>query len=227
MSGWANRVVKALDDDDVEDSDGSSSSYSNEHVDNAVKLEIQAHDHLLFGAPSPDVHLPSMHPDQVQIFRLWQIYLDNVNSLLKVSHAPTLQTRIIDAASDVEHVSPALEALMFSIYSAAVQSMTDDECFVSFRLSRDHLLARYQVACKQALLKCAPWRSNDGDGLTALYLYLVRICLVPAPQRIASISVDKSAALGIGWTSSRSTVSRMHGSCCDSNSTAHGHALRV
>lgn len=177
MSARANRVIKALGDNDDDDSDGNSSSYSYEQADNPVKLEIQAHDYLLFGAPNPDVHLPFMHPDQVQIFRLWQIYLDNVNSLLKISHAPTLQARIIDAASGVENIGPALEALMFSIYSAAVLSMTDDECLGSFRLPRDHLLARYQIACKQALLKCAPWRSNDIDGLTALYLYLVRISL--------------------------------------------------
>jgi hypothetical protein len=187
-------------------------------------LAIQAHDHLLFGAPNPDVHLPSMHPGQVQIFRLWQIYLDNVNPLLKVTHTPTMQPRIIDAAGDVGNIGEALEALMFSIYCAAVLSMTDDECFVSFRLSRDHLLARYQVACKQALLKCSPWRSNSVDCLTALYLYLVRL----SPPRMLSripTSAHESSALGLGCTAGRSTISRMHGRRCDSHRTAHGHAL--
>ncbi|KAK4248227.1 hypothetical protein C7999DRAFT_31281 [Corynascus novoguineensis] len=167
------RVTKALDDDDDDGSDGNSSSY--DHADDNVKLAVQAHDHLLFGAPNPDVHLPSLHPDQVQIFRLWQIYLDNVNTLLKVTHTPTLQKRIIDAAADVENISEALEALMFSIYCAAVLSLTDDECIVSFHLSRDHLLARYQVA--------------------SLYLYLVSVgpqvdprslaCMVTVAIRIA------------------------------------------
>jgi hypothetical protein len=165
-----------------------------------------------------------MHPDQVQIFRLWQIYLDNVNPLLKVTHTPTLQIRIIDAAGDVGNIDEALEALMFSIYCAAVLSMTDDECFVSFRLSRDYLLARYQVACKQALLKCTPWRSNGRDCLTALYLYLVFLSPPHMLSRIL-IAANESAALGLGCTAGRSTISRMYGRRCDSHRTAHGHAL--
>lgn len=162
-----------------------------------------------------------MHPDQVHMFRLWQIYLDNVNSLLKVVHAPTLQTRILDAASDVENVSPALEALMFSIYCAAVLSMTDDECLVSFHQSRDQLLGRYQAACKQALLKCTPWRSNDRDCLTALYLYLVYFFAYHLHN------INPNPRLGLSWAPSRSPVSRMHGGCCHSHSTANGHALRA
>lgn len=162
-----------LEEDDDYESDSSSSSY--EDVDQHVKEAALANDHLLFGAPIPDVHLAASHPEQVQIFKLWQIYLDNVNPLLKVTHTPTLQPRLIDAASDIENISPPLEALMFSIYCAAVLSLTDDECRSSFRLSKDYLLSGYQVACKQALLKCAPWRSSDRDCLTALYLYLVCI----------------------------------------------------
>lgn len=179
MPVLTNQELKALDDDvdddDGEESDRSSSSYEN--ASQQVKEATLGNDHLLFGAPSPDVNLAASHPGHVQIFRLWQIYLDNVNPLLKVTHTPTLQSRIIDAAGDVENISPALEALMFSIYCASVLSLTDDECCVLFQLSRDSLLSRYQVACKQALLKCTPWRSNDHDCLTALYLYLVRILL--------------------------------------------------
>lgn len=214
--------MKALDDEDDDASDGNSSNY--EHTDHHVKLAIQANDHLLFGAPDPDVHLPSLHPDQVQIFKLWQIYLDNVNPLLKVTHTPTLQARIIDAAADLGNIGEALEALMFSIYCAAVLSMTDDECLVSFRLSRDHLLARYQVACKQALLKATPWRSNGLDCLTALYLYLVRISS-PLILSCITISANESATLGLGRTAGRSAIPRMYGRRCGSHRTAYGHPL--
>ena len=107
------------------------------------------------------------------MFRLWQIYLDNVNPLLKVTHTPTLQSRIIDAASDVTNISPSLEALMFSIYCTSVVSVAEEDCIAFFRSSRKDLLARYQFACQQALRKCGAWRSPDLDGLTALYLYLV------------------------------------------------------
>ncbi|OAX82765.1 hypothetical protein ACJ72_02884 [Emergomyces africanus] len=170
---WQSIKRVALEDDDETKSDGNSSGYDD--VDEQVKESIMANDGLLFGAASPDVHLASSHPEQVQIFRLWQIYLDNVNPLLKITHTPTLQQRIIDAAGDVEHISPALEALMFGIYCVAVVSLTDDECYVSFRQSRDYLLSGYQVA--------------------SLYLYLIAVgpqvdprslaCMVAVAIRIA------------------------------------------
>ncbi|KAI1375292.1 hypothetical protein F4677DRAFT_454930 [Hypoxylon crocopeplum] len=191
------------DDDDGDESDG---SYDN--ADQHVKEAILANDHLLFGAPSPDFHLAASHPEQGQVFRLWQIYLDNVNPLLKVTHTPTMQPRIIDAACDVENISPALEALIFSIYCVAVLSLTDDECRVSFRLSRDYLLAGYQVACKQALLKCSPWRSNDRDCLTALYLYLVSVGPQVDPRSLAcmvAVAIRIAQRMGMHCESSYNT----------------------
>lgn len=172
--------VKALDDDDngADDGDESDTDSNGSHyndVHRQVLIATLANDHLLFGAPSADIHLPSSHPEQVRIFKLWQIYLDNVDPLLKVTHTPTLQPRLIDAVGNLENISVTLEALMFSIYCIAVLSLSDDECHSMFGLSRDYLLTGYQVACKQALLKCTPWRTNDRDCLVALYLYLVSL----------------------------------------------------
>ncbi|OJD15491.1 hypothetical protein AJ78_04255 [Emergomyces pasteurianus Ep9510] len=195
--------VALEDDDDPNKSDGNSSGYDD--VDEQVKESIMANDDLLFGAASPDVHLAASHPEQVQIFRLWQIYLDNVNPLLKVTHTPTLQQRIIDAAGDLEHISPALEALMFSIYCTAVVSMTDDECYISFQQSRDYLLSGYQVACKLALLKCGPWRSNDRDCLTAFYLYLIAVEAQVDPRSLAcmvAVAIRIAQRMGLHCESS-------------------------
>ena len=128
------------------------------------------------------VDLTASHPEQVQIFKLWQIYLENVNPLLKVTHTPTLQPRIIDAISNLETISPALEALLFGIYCVSILSLADDECVTVFRSPRKDLLMRYQSACQQALQKCSPWKSSDLDGITAMYLYLVRAVLEPFYQ---------------------------------------------
>jgi hypothetical protein len=129
-------------------------------------------DHLLFGSPNTSVDLSTLHPEPVQIFRLWQIYLDNVNPLLKVTHTPSLQGRIIEAASNVTNISPTLEALMFSI---AILSLVVDDCQAIFGSSKEDLLRRFQFGCQQALLNCGFLRSGDRDCLTALYLYLVSL----------------------------------------------------
>jgi hypothetical protein len=128
---------------------------------------------LLLGSRKFDVKLSTLHPNQVEIFRLWQIYLDNVNPLLKVTHTPTLQAQIIDAAADVTKIAPTLEALMFSIYCVAILSLAEDECRTMFGSPRDDLLKGYHFACQEALLNCDVLRTSDRDCLTALFLYLV------------------------------------------------------
>ena len=130
---------------------------------------------FLFGARKIDVDLSTLHPSQVHIFRLWQVYLDNVNPLLKVTHTPTLQSRIIDAAGDVPNISPTTVALMFAVYCVAVNSLQDENCQTMFGSSRWDLLKGYQSGCQQALLQCDVVRWASRDSLTALYLYLVSL----------------------------------------------------
>ena len=132
-------------------------------------------DNLLFGSRKSAVDISTLHPEPVQMFRLWQLYLENVNPLLKVTHTPSLQGRIIEAASNVLNIRPNLEALMFSIYSMSILSLAVDDCQAMFGSSKVDLLTRYQFGCQQALLNCDFLRCSDRDCLTALYLYLVSL----------------------------------------------------
>ena len=130
-------------------------------------------DHLLFGPRKTTIDITSLHPETVQIFRLWQLYLDNIDPLLKVTHTPSLQSRILEAAGNISLITPSLAALMFSFYSMAIVSITVDECQTMFGLSKLELLRKYQFGCQQALLKCGFLRCGHRDCLTAFYLYLV------------------------------------------------------
>lgn len=132
-------------------------------------------DHLLFSFPNTHVNLSTLHPKPAQIFKLWQIYLENVNPMLKVTHTPSLQGRIIEATNDLTNISSTLEALMFSIYCMAIVSLFEDECQTIFGSSKEDLLLRYQFSCQKALINCGFLRSSDRDCLTALYLYLVSL----------------------------------------------------
>ena len=130
-------------------------------------------DHLLFGSRDEAVDISTLHPDPVQIFRLWQVYLENVDPLLKVTHAPSLQGRIVEAAGNVSSIGSNLEALMFSIYCMSVLSLSVNDCQAMFGSSKVDLSTKYQFGCQQALLNCGFLRRSDRDCLTALYLYLV------------------------------------------------------
>ncbi len=118
-------------------------------------------------------NLTLLHPDPVHIFRLWHVYLDNVNPLFKITHSPTVQQQIIEASSNLGDVTPAFEALMFAIYCSATLSMTEEECVSIFGEDRDTLILRYRNGCQQALINASFLRTSDLQVLTALFLYLV------------------------------------------------------
>ena len=155
-------------------------------------------DPLLFGSSMAELDLFTLHPGQAQILKLWQIYLENVNPLLKVTHTPTLQARMIDAASDLANVSPVMHALMFSIYCISVTSLLDEECRALFGSSQSDLLKSYRFGCQQALLHSYFLRTSDPDCLTALFLYLVSV-LACLPALVSPVNVTRylSGALGI------------------------------
>lgn len=194
---------KTVDSEDENEEDDDIADCKNQHGpgrDDAVLESVWSH-RFQAGphgqeADNLPVNLSTSHPEQVHMFRLWQIYLENVDPLLKVTHTPTLQPRIIEAAGNMANISPSLEALIFSIYCVSVLSLIEAECQDLFQSSRKLLLGRYQTACHGALLKCHAWRSGDGDGLTAIYLYLVRIlvicsCYVEGITLIMSVLIQR------------------------------------
>lgn len=147
-------------------------------VKKAVDSFFDKNDHLLFGTRDTNVDLAPLHPEPVQLFKIWQIYLDNVNPLLKVTHTPSLQAQIITTAGNMKDIKPELEALLFGIYCISIQSLSDEECQRELAASREDLLTRYHFGCQQALMNSGFLRTNDRDCLTALYLFLVsEVCL--------------------------------------------------
>ena len=159
--------------DSDNDSDSSHDDVREATVKKAWDQSVASEDHLLFGSRRTSVVVSTLHPNPVQIFRLWQIYLDNVDPLLKVTHTSSLQGRVIEAVGDVASIDPVLEALMFSIYCMSIVSLTPEDCQATFGSSKEELLMRYRSGCQQALFNCGFLRSSDRDCLTAFYLYLV------------------------------------------------------
>lgn len=153
--------------------DKSANSSDEDVLDEVWEKSCQNNDHILFSSHKTAVDLSTFHPEAVHIFRLWQVYLDNVHPLLKVTHTPSLQGRIIEATTNLAKVTPSLEALMFGIYCMSILSLSPDDCQSMFGTSKESLLIRYQFGCQQALLNCGFLRSSNRDCLTALYFYLV------------------------------------------------------
>ncbi|KAG9789899.1 Transcriptional regulator AacuB [Exophiala dermatitidis] len=189
-----NQLSQSSGEDDQDDEDDAGFL---QHMDDLREAVIKKawdqtcmsdkHDQLLFGTARLDVDLSTFHPEQAQIFRLWQIYLDNINPLLKVMHTPTLQARIIDAATNITGISSVTSALLFSIYCTAILSLTEDECQTLFNSPKKDLMLRYQFACQQALLQSKFLGTKDRDCLTALYLYLICVRHEADPRSLSSM----------------------------------------
>lgn len=128
---------------------------------------------FIFGGGKSRQTLTHFHPNTIQIFKLWNTFLDGVNPLTKVVHVPTLQQRLLEAASDLGSISPELEALMFAIYSAALMCMQDDEVSKYFEDSRPTLLARYRECVQQALVNAGVLGTSELMVLQAFLLFIV------------------------------------------------------
>ena len=93
--------------------------------------------------------------------------------MTKFIHRPTFHNALVKASSNLENLPKGLEALMFSIYSAAVFSMDDDECLMKLGESRKTLLVSYRHATRKGLARAKFMGSSDIQVLQAFMLYLL------------------------------------------------------
>ncbi|CAK7198156.1 hypothetical protein SEUCBS139899_000814 [Sporothrix eucalyptigena] len=123
-------------------------------------------------APSSS-DLKSLHPQPVHTFILWQTYLLSVNPLSKVIWAPQVQELVIQATSGYDSLSSANVALLFSIYAAAVSSLSDDECQAKLGEPKQPLLAKYLACAQQALAAAGFLRSTSLVLLQSFAIFLL------------------------------------------------------
>lgn len=84
---------------------------------------------FLFGhnliSSAPDIR--EFHPLPSQIPFLLDVFSENVNSVVPIVHTPTVKKIVRDMRNNMTSLTPANEALMFSIYYAAINSMEEDD----------------------------------------------------------------------------------------------------
>ena len=146
---------------------------------------------LLLGCSSTSAGLRHQHPDPIQGFRLWQAFLDNVNPVTKLIHAPSVQQTILEAMGNLNEVPKATESLMFAIYASAVCSLSNLECEGIIGDSRSVALIRFQSAAKQALVNACLLKTSNMVVLQAYMLFLVSM----SPPVTASLTHRFSIAL--------------------------------
>lgn len=117
----------------------------------------------------------SLFPSRGQAAHLWQIFLNNVDVLLKVLHIPTTQPAVFAAINNPKAASKDLNALLFSIYFAAVTSLRQADSHIIFGEDRQSVLKRFQRGLEVSLHSAEFLDSPTIVSLQAISIYLVNL----------------------------------------------------
>ncbi|KAI0965827.1 fungal-specific transcription factor domain-containing protein [Xylaria arbuscula] len=130
---------------------------------------------LFLGVEDASIDLQKLQPDLVNVFRLWQIFADRVNPLTKLIHVPSLQSVVMNAAADINQVSLANQALLFSIYNMAVVSLNAQEVIQFLGMTREEAMNQFTRATKLALTRSNFLKNYNMTILQALALYMLAL----------------------------------------------------
>ena len=179
-----------------------SSDEEDEDVDRIERITSQFTSHgadaLLGGSLLGNTRAPSnlrpFHPNPGQIFKLWQVYLDNINPLIKVFHAPSVQQIISNASSNLDDVPKNVECLMFGIFSTAVESLGNTECTNIMGESKSVVSKRFKTAVHLALVRSSFLKTSDPMVLQAFVLFITS--LINFDARVIWILTGVAARIG-------------------------------
>ena len=141
--------------------------------DDLAKDSLLSHTGLLFGTGASHFQIHDALPSPIHSFVMWQKYLQSVNPLSKLVHAPTMQLQIINANKDPDAISPPMAALLFAIYAAAIMSMKEAECLSDMGESRRPLWEKFISAAQKAFVAADLMKSRSLTLLQAFAIYLV------------------------------------------------------
>lgn len=126
------------------------------------------------------LEMEPIHPPDAHSAVLFQVYFQNFDPICKILHRPTVDAYFSDMTALFEPSTRrfrfrSLEAVTFSAYFAAVNSMSSDECLISFGEDKELLLARYKRSTELALVQADFLNALDITTLQALTIYIVSL----------------------------------------------------
>ncbi|KAI1172574.1 hypothetical protein F4777DRAFT_508046 [Nemania sp. FL0916] len=124
-----------------------------------------------FWGPSTLDH-ESLRPLPSQVLYIWEIFVENVDPFIKILHVPTVGKIIKEAKGKFNLMTRGMEALMFAICLAAVNSLHQDEVEENFGKDKQTLLARLRLGTEQALSRAGVLNTTDISTVQAFIIYL-------------------------------------------------------
>lgn len=100
------------------------------------------------------------------------MFLTNVDPLSKVIHIPSAECFVTKA---LDAMDPSQLALVLAIHTAAVVSMSKNQCMGVFGHSREHIIVSYVQATQAALVAAGIMKTHSLIVLQGFVIYLVRV----------------------------------------------------
>ncbi|KAJ5111027.1 hypothetical protein N7532_001562 [Penicillium argentinense] len=210
-SGFWSRVNDELDelkmdtqDPAYEEYDTTDDGFSYERIPSTQELErspMERHSFLFrhnLSSPTPD--LREFHPLPSQIPFLLDVFSENVNSVTQTIHLPTVTQMVRDLRGDMTRLTPANEALMFSIYYATITSMEDDDIAMNFGSTKQELNLKYRLGLELALAKADFLNVPDLVLIQAFVNFLVLLRRHDSPRFVwmmTGLAIRMGIALGL------------------------------
>lgn len=168
-------IKQALDEPSDEE-EFSDDAYEDSNESQEAYPQINYPSGHLFGNPSyHDKEKPS-HPPRDMMLRLWAVYLRNVDPLIKILHRPTLTEDIqMFANSSSRPLSAPEHARLFSIYFAAVTTLSDEECLKQLGRPKRDLAANFRLNTERALAAADYLSQPTLVTLQSLAIYVVSL----------------------------------------------------
>ena len=115
------------------------------------------------------------YPTRWHAMQLWQAFVTNVDPIAKILHIPTTQATVYAAINSPHNLKEDLNALLFSIYFAAVTSLSSAAAESLLGEERCVSLNKYKQGLEQSLAAANILDTPSIRSLQAMTIYLVGI----------------------------------------------------
>jgi hypothetical protein len=164
VEGLKQALGQSTDSDSEDDSE--SVSPETQHAKANQPFSTQG---ILAGYPSPDSATPLVHPITARIKYLVKIFFERVDPIVKILHRPSTYKL---ACLGVSNSTPAQEALMFSIYFAAIASLPATASIFQQGEDQMTMFKNHQLDVERALAAADYLNNNELECLQAMTLYV-------------------------------------------------------
>ncbi|KAF5586036.1 hypothetical protein FPCIR_8056 [Fusarium pseudocircinatum] len=111
------------------------------------------------------------HPQRRVAIRLWKVFVDGVDSYVKVLHIPSTETTLYTVIGDPTQASNENLALCFAIYFAAVTATPSDEALDITGEDKKQALIRYRMCLEQSMAQADFLENPTITSLQAMAIY--------------------------------------------------------